>query len=188
MAQDVEVIVLDSDDDAETPKAAAAREAAQRKMIMEFARAKRQRIDTTEAGAAANAANVQAMSISPQSPPSAPSRVCNKIAKAATAGGTGCANEESFTSTSGTVITNSMLKDLHEARMERLKAQQAATTAGNRHGSSADQAGGSADQAQHHSDGHVSEQVTSSLQKQAIGASNPGLASKVVTLLTYNVW
>jgi len=186
MAHDtVDLTISDSDGEAESPRAAAAREAAQRQSIMEFARAKRARTGPApgdrQEGASGSAPLAEAglKQLGQQEGPSeAPA-----VAQAS----------DSKKGSSG--FDNSDLKALHEARMQRLRAQ-----AGD--GGAAAAAGGGEAMPSSSSRGDSSRGYGSQQQGSRTGATlaatNRGAApssvpdaaagTRSVTLLTYNVW
>lgn len=171
MAHDtVDLTISDSEGEAESPTAAAARDAAQRQSIMEFARAKRARTGDVD---------------------SVVEQQQGTTVVAATASTAAAAAQGAGTSSFG----NSDLKALHEARMQRMRAQDPAAAASA--GAGADAAGSSRGGSSQRPRSAGAGASASDAAGSRRAAASPGRAEvqkgsgrddKPVTLLSYNVW
>jgi hypothetical protein len=182
--QAIDLTATDSDE--ESPTAAAAREAAQRQSIMEFARAKRARTGPAPSDVQAASAAAAAGSSGPSrhDPTHDSNKQDNKQqpveGQAAAAAG------------NSTAFGNDDLKALHEARMQRLRAQQAAaggssspdkskSTSSERQGAASGGAAAAAAAGAGTSRSAAPDWFTGQLE-------GSGSSSQQLSLLTYNVW
>lgn len=182
MAHEVEDAIdltgLDSDEDVESPTAAAAREAAQKQKIMDFARAKRARTGLAAGGQANSnaAAEAQAAAAGPSTGQHTPATRDHRPAGATAAGAASAA-------AGGAGFGNEDLKALHEARMQRLRAQKAA--AGSLESNSSDQEAGGKSRGAAAAAPSSRDATPSWFADHLSGGSS---SNQPVSLLTYNVW
>lgn len=181
----VDLTISDSDGEAESPRAAAAREAAQRQKIMEFARAKRARTGPAPGDRQEDA------------PGSAPSTEAGLKQLAQQQGPSEAPAQAPDSKKGSSGFDNSDLKALHEARMLRLRAQAgdggAAVAAAAAGGGDMPGSSSRGDSSRGHGSQHQGSKTGATLAASNRGAapssaSDATAGAKNVSLLTYNVW
>lgn len=181
--QAIDLTATDSDE--ESPTAAAAREAAQRQSIMEFARAKRARTGSAPS-------DVQAASAAAAAGSSGPSRQDSKHDKDKDDIQQPAEGQAAAATGNSSAFGNDDLKALHEARMQRLRAQQAAAGTS----SSPDKSRSTSSERQGAASGGAAAAAAAGAGTSRSAAPDwftgqlggSGSSSQQVSLLTYNVW